>query len=152
MDIQQIPKTFWHAVSLAVIVVSCGLTFIAYQASSVSIEIANAKITLSSEVATSQVALKSALDQARQAKLDVEQTYAELQSQYQQLQKIIAQAERNNNSERTSVNREVLEELKQKSTLPNDQLLFKNFEQSYDQAEQSLQQLQTLNQQIQLIK
>ena len=153
MDIQQIPKTFWHALSLAVIVVSCGLTYIAYKSSSVSIEIANAKINLSSEMATSQVALKSALDQAWQAKLEVEQKYAELQQQYKELQQIIGQAGKKSTPDRNSGNQDALEQLKQKS-LPavSDQLLFKDFEQSYKQAEQSLHNLETLNRQIQLIK
>jgi len=50
MDIKNIPTSFWHAVSFCMIVATLGLLFIAYASSSVSIEIANAKIELSSAI------------------------------------------------------------------------------------------------------
>lgn len=50
MDISTIPKTFWHALSLSVLITTGGLVFIAYQSSTVSIEIASAKIQLSSAI------------------------------------------------------------------------------------------------------
>jgi len=46
MDISNIPKTFWHSVSIAILVATIGLTIIAYRSASVSIEIANTKINL----------------------------------------------------------------------------------------------------------
>ena len=50
MDTSNIPKTFWHSLSFCMVVGTVGLLVIAYKASSVSIEIANAKIELSSAV------------------------------------------------------------------------------------------------------
>lgn len=48
MEVSQIPKSFWHAASFCMVVATLGLLYIAYSSSSVSIEIANAKIELSS--------------------------------------------------------------------------------------------------------
>jgi len=61
MDISTIPRTFWHALSLSVLVATGGLVFIAYQSSSVSIEIANAKIQLSSAISETK-GIKSDLE------------------------------------------------------------------------------------------
>ncbi|MFC1685269.1 hypothetical protein ACFL0R_07370 [Pseudomonadota bacterium] len=61
MDISTIPKTFWHALSLSVLVATGGLVFIAYQSSTVSIEIANAKIQLSSAISETK-GIKSDLE------------------------------------------------------------------------------------------
>lgn len=47
MDLTPIPKTFWHALSAAILVVSIGLIVIAYRSQSVTIEFANTKIALS---------------------------------------------------------------------------------------------------------
>ncbi len=75
MELQYIPRTFWHSLSLSVLIVSTGLTLIAYKSSTVSIELANAKINLSSEVSTSTQALGEALVEAKSAKLDAESKY-----------------------------------------------------------------------------
>lgn len=70
MDISSIPKTFWHSISLAILTGTAGMVMIAYQSSSVSIEIANAKIQLSSAI-TETKDIKSDLqienDKLRQA-------------------------------------------------------------------------------------
>jgi anaerobic ribonucleoside-triphosphate reductase len=50
MNIEAIPKIFWYAVSFAIIVISVGLIAIAYRSSNVTIEIANTKIKLSSQI------------------------------------------------------------------------------------------------------
>ncbi|TBW08562.1 hypothetical protein E0E52_08675 [Azotobacter chroococcum] len=52
MDTSNIPKTFWHALSICMMAATFGIIFIAYRSSTVSIEIANAKINLSSALAT----------------------------------------------------------------------------------------------------
>lgn len=52
MDTSTVPKTFWHALSFCMVVATLGLISIAYRASSVSIEIADAKINLSSALTT----------------------------------------------------------------------------------------------------
>lgn len=48
MDTANIPKTFWYALSFCMTVATLGLVYIAYRSTSVSIEIADAKINLSS--------------------------------------------------------------------------------------------------------
>ncbi len=50
MEISHIPKSFWHAMSFCMVAATLGLLYIAYFSSSVSIEIANAKIELSSAI------------------------------------------------------------------------------------------------------
>jgi len=50
MDISYIPKSFWHALSFCMIIATLGFLYIAYVSGSVSIEIANAKIELSSAI------------------------------------------------------------------------------------------------------
>ena len=46
MDVSNVPRTFWHAISLSIIFLTGGFLFIAYKSANVSIEIANTKINL----------------------------------------------------------------------------------------------------------
>lgn len=50
MDMANIPRSFWHALSFCMVAATLGLLYIAQSSSSVSIEIANAKIELSSAI------------------------------------------------------------------------------------------------------
>ena len=50
MDISNIPKTFWHSLSIAILIATIGLTIISYKSDSVSIEIASTKISLLSAI------------------------------------------------------------------------------------------------------
>ena len=52
MDTNNIPRSFWHACSFAIICTTVGLVFIAWKSSNVSIEIANMKIQLSSALSS----------------------------------------------------------------------------------------------------
>lgn len=52
MDTSNIPKSFWHALSFCMVTATLSIIFIAYRSSAVSIEIANAKISLSSAIGT----------------------------------------------------------------------------------------------------
>lgn len=61
MDTSNIPKAFWYSLSLCMVIATLGLLYIAYQSSSVSIEIANAKIELSSALSTTKE-IKSELE------------------------------------------------------------------------------------------
>lgn len=153
MDIQHIPKTFWHALSIAILIVSSGLTYIAYRSSNVSIELANAKINLSSEVASSTIALKSALDEAKEAKAETERKYDALIKQHELLQsqlRVIESQALSDNSAKLS-----LEKLKEScptclniKPLPKS-LPFATFDKNIIRAQQSLDKLETLNKQIQ---
>ncbi|WP_028469632.1 hypothetical protein [Neptunomonas japonica] len=50
MDMASVPRSFWHALSFCMVAATLGLLFIAQSSSNVSIEIANAKIELSSAI------------------------------------------------------------------------------------------------------
>ena len=73
MDISNIPKTFWHALSVAVLALTFGLVAIAWRSQSVTIEIANTKVALSKAItdtreANQELAAKAeALDRAAKA-------------------------------------------------------------------------------------
>ncbi len=54
MDITHIPKLFWNSLSFCMLTATIGILYIAYTSSSVSIEIADAKINLSSAVSTTK--------------------------------------------------------------------------------------------------
>ncbi|NIY85207.1 MULTISPECIES: hypothetical protein [Vibrio] len=156
MEIQHIPKTFWHALSVAVLVVSSGLTYIAYKSSSVSIELANAKINLSSEVASSTIALKNALDKAKKAKEEAEQKYAALVSKHdlvnEQLKKLQAEARVNKNVSDVLKGFELnCPECIELKPLPKS-LQLNNFDMNIEEVQKSLDRLEEINQQIQPIK
>ncbi|MBA1145845.1 hypothetical protein H0Z60_02115 [Ectothiorhodospiraceae bacterium WFHF3C12] len=51
MDISHIPRSFWHAISFCLVTGTLGFLWIAYSATNVSLEIADAKIELSSAIA-----------------------------------------------------------------------------------------------------
>lgn len=83
MDVQHIPKVFWYSISASLLVVSIGLTIIAYRSSRVSIELADAKILLSSKIAadeleTSKKSLKTAVKQIQSAKEYTQKEYSDL--------------------------------------------------------------------------
>jgi len=61
LDTTQIPKSFWHAVSFCMVIVTIGVLVIAYKSSSVSIEIANARIDLTSAISATR-GIKSDLE------------------------------------------------------------------------------------------
>ncbi len=152
MDLQHIPRTFWHSLSIAVVVISVGLTYIAYRSSSVSIELANAKINLSSEVASSTIALNAALEEAKQAKQAADSKYQALLLRYQRLETHLDSIE-----ETTRDNPSVQHSLQQfKAAIAEDdtdttppQPSFKQFDQNILRAQQSLDKLEALNQQLQ---
>ena len=156
MEIQHIPKTFWHALSVAVLVVSSGLTYIAYKSGSVSIELANAKINLSSEVASSTIALKNALDTAKKAKEVAEQKYAELISKHdlvnEQLKKLQAEARVNKNVADVLKGFELnCPECTEVKPLP-ESLQLNNFDMNIEEVQKSLDRLEEINLQIKPIK
>ena len=50
MDTASIPKVFWHALSFCMVIATLGLLIIAYQSTTISLEIANTKIELSTAI------------------------------------------------------------------------------------------------------
>lgn len=79
MDASAIPKTFWNSVSLAIVVTTFGLLWIAHRSASVSIQIANAKIELSGAISETEQLnpkLKDENQQLLQAKAEFEEKIA----------------------------------------------------------------------------
>ena len=156
MDLQHIPKTFWHSLSLAVVVISVGLTYIAYRSSNVSIELANAKINLSSEVASSTIALNAALEEARQAKREADSKYSALQQQYERLKQHISAIEETTRT--IPAAQRHIDQFKEEcpdcvatEPLPTS-MPFKRFDQNIEKAQQSLDKLEALNQKLQPLR
>lgn len=82
MEKAHIPKSFWHSLSFCMVIATLGLLYIAYASSSVSIEIANAKIELS-----------SAISQAKDIKSDLVSENARLTNANKKLKEQLATLE-----------------------------------------------------------
>jgi|GEM_PF-1660243 len=82
MDISSIPRSFWHAVSASLLIVTVGLTVATYKSRSLSIEIANARITVSNAAGET--------DQIRQ---ELEQKSRELEEKARELNELNAALE-----------------------------------------------------------
>lgn len=78
MDLAHIPRSFWHALSACMLMSTIGLLMIAYRSATVSIEIADAKINLSSAMAT-----------AKEIKSELQSENERLQAANEQLQKAV---------------------------------------------------------------
>ncbi len=61
MDTANIPRIFWHSLSFCMVIATVGLLFIAYQSTTISLEIANTKIQLSTAI-TETKEIKSELE------------------------------------------------------------------------------------------
>jgi hypothetical protein len=84
MNLEAIPKFFWYALSVCALIATMGLVIIAWRSASVSIEIANAKISLSSAVEqTDQIKreLQAENERLRNAARELEQKVALLEKQ-----------------------------------------------------------------------
>ena len=148
MDIQYIPKTFWHALSIAVLIVTIGLTYIAYRSSSVSIELADAKINLTKEVTTSTIALSEALEEAKRAKADAEKKYDEVVNINENLRTTIAELR-----EQPITDAQVRERLDTIKVPEIEQKLsFETFDSRVDTVQQSLKNIDEINKQYQMLK
>lgn len=135
MDISSIPKTFWHALSLSLLIATGGLVYIAYQSSTVSIEIANAKIQLSSAI-TETKGIKSDLEIENKR---LRQAAEELSNKILLLEEMVA------SSSQPSFTAETLRKLKPLGeengkiptlTIPPER--FKEFDSRIEQAQQYL--------------
>ncbi len=89
MEVTHIPKSFWHTLSICMLIATIGVVYIAYRSSSVSIEIANAKINLSSAIATTKE-IKSDLEKENERlKMLNSELNAELQRAEKEVAKVI---------------------------------------------------------------
>ena len=168
MEIQHIPKTFWHSLSIAVLTISSGLTYVAYNSSELTLELANAKISLNSNVASTTVALNNAVNNAKSIKVDAEKAYEEvlarnvmLEQQIESLKGQIQESKKsasnlldfsnskfNNSSNFISSppNYQLLEKFNKKPT--PKALSFKEFDQNVLEIEETIKALESLNKQF----
>jgi hypothetical protein len=150
MDIpKSIPKFFWYSLSIAILIVSIGLTYIAYRSSTVTIELANTKINLSSEVASSTIALNTAIDEAENVKKEAEKKYNQLFAEYERIKTQL------DNIKEQSITADVdTKELINKLTIKSPDLsptmVFKDYETSISRAQKSLKNLESMNKQMQM--
>ena len=82
MDTSNIPKTFWHSLSVAVLACTAMLLVIAYRSTDVSIRIANAKIDLKrgvAEVERLNKDLEAENERLKAAQDRLEQKYQEIE-------------------------------------------------------------------------
>jgi len=91
VDISNIPKTFWHSISIAILIATIGLTIISYKSASVSIEIANTKISLLSAIAETEK-----LNESLRMKNN------KLKNEYNQMIDIIKSFEKNDSPQKKS--------------------------------------------------
>ena len=98
MDISNIPKTFWHALSLSVVLLTGGFLVLAYQSASVSIEMANTKITL-----------YQAAEEAKAISNEIEREYEQLEELQNQVQNIMSSLRKNRSLQMESDETRVLQ-------------------------------------------
>jgi hypothetical protein len=67
MQLESIPVALWYSVSFAVVAISSSLSYSAIKSSEISIDTANAKISLSSKITATQQQLQDVLNQLDKA-------------------------------------------------------------------------------------
>ncbi len=83
MEASQIPRTFWHTVSASLLAATVVLLYIALKSTSISIEIANAKISLNTAISETEQLNQELREQNEAligAKEELERKYNELVS------------------------------------------------------------------------
>ncbi len=91
METSNIPRFFWIALSFCMVVATLGVLGIAWQSASVSIEIANAKITMS-----------SALSDVKEIKTGLEKENQKLLEEKESLESLLAELKQSvNNPQQT---------------------------------------------------
>ena len=116
----------------------------------------NAKISLSSEVASSTIALKSALNDAQKAKEDAEKKYASLLKKHEMIQNQLKNFEQRAKEDKYFS--DVFDKFKVEcpdcakfEILPKS-LPFASFDKNIEKVQNSLNELEAINKQIQPIK
>jgi hypothetical protein len=72
MDIRHIPQTFWYSLSFAIFILSLAFTAAIWRASSISIEVANAKVKLADARADTRVVIAEVTQIAKTLKRERE--------------------------------------------------------------------------------
>jgi hypothetical protein len=76
MQLQHVPRIFWWSISVSIFVVAIGFTVIAWRSSTISVEIANAKINLHQTIVDN----REILQQLKELAKDLEKAKTEMQN------------------------------------------------------------------------
>jgi len=135
MDISNIPKTFWHSLSLSIVFLTFGFLFLAYKSASVSIETANMKITL-----------HQAFEEAKQISNEIEREYEELENIQNQLQSTLRRIQESttlqNDREQATILQEQLQVQSQILADPRSRRNIEVLNNRIQSAQESLQKVQ----------
>lgn len=97
MDISNIPKPFWYSVSFCIVFLTISFVVIAWKSTSLTIEIANAKVSLS------QAATEIANKQLRNVAEELDEGRAQLESLRKEILQLASHAGSESNREIASV-------------------------------------------------
>ncbi len=89
MDLNAIPKTFWHSISLAILVTTFGLVLIAYRSGEVSIDFASKTV----QISNAQADLYNTLDKVKVAAAELQTRNDLLEQQKEELEKRVSELE-----------------------------------------------------------
>jgi hypothetical protein len=135
MDISNIPKTFWHSLSLSIVFLTFGFLFLAYKSASVSIETANMKITL-----------HQAFEEAKSISKEIEREYEQLENFQNQLQSTLSRLQESTtlqeNREQASVLQEQLQVQSQMLADPRSRRNIEVLNNRIQTAQETLQKVQ----------
>lgn len=155
MDIQYIPKSFWHSLSVAVLTATFGLTYIAYKSNSISIEIENAKILLKKEVSSSSIEIKKSLEKVKKAKAEVEKKYEKLVYEHNSLKKNFSTIPLTTYFNKNSINPPYINDLKlnkpvefNSTLIKKPKISFENVDMNINNIENSIVNLEKISNQI----
>lgn len=134
MDISNIPKTFWHSLSLSIVLLTLGFLFMAYKSASVSIETANMKITL-----------HQAFEEAKMISNEIEREYEQLENFRNQLQSTLSRFQESTtlqeNREQASVLQEQIQVQSRMLAEPRSRRNIDDLNKRIQSAQESLQKV-----------
>lgn len=99
MDISNIPKPFWYSVSFCIVFLTISFVVIAWKSTSLTIEIANAKVSLSQAATRTEIANK----QLRNVAEELYEERAQLESLREEILQLASHAGSESNREIASV-------------------------------------------------
>lgn len=134
MDISNIPKTFWHSLSLSIVLLTLGFLFMAYKSASVSIETANMKITL-----------HQAFEEAKMISNEIVREYEQLENFRNQLQSTLSRFQESTtlqeNREQASVLQEQIQVQSRMLAEPRSRRNIDDLNKRIQSAQESLQKV-----------
>lgn len=153
MDISNIPKPFWYSVSFCIVFLTISFVVIAWKSTSLTIEIANAKVSLSQAATRTEIANK----QLRNVAEELYEKRAQLESLREEVLQLASHAGSESNREIASVlppaeagagdeyTKSAVDDTRFSIDTPSERVAIKNkFEKITQQAEQLKKQKEKL--------